>query len=58
MSLRFAPEQLAGFCLDAKRLVEQAEDQQDRPLAVLAMEDVNVASRSSARLLITATHPL
>ena len=57
MSSRFASEQLASVRLDAQRLFEQAGDQEDHELALLAVEDVNVASRSSARLLITALTP-
>jgi len=57
MSSRFASEQLAGLRHNAQRLVEQAGDQEDYTLALLAVEDVNVASRSPERLLITASTP-
>jgi DNA-binding NtrC family response regulator len=56
MSSRFASEQLASLRHDAQRLVEQAGDQEDHALTLLA-EDVNLASRSPARLLITASTP-
>ena len=55
MSSRFASEQLANLRHDSQRLVEAAEDHEDHALALVAIEDVNVASRSSARLLITAS---
>jgi DNA-binding NtrC family response regulator len=55
MSSRFASEQLASLRYDAQRLDERAGDQEDDALALLAVEDVNVASRSPARLLITAS---
>jgi hypothetical protein len=71
MSSRFASEQLTGLRLDARRLAEQAGAQEGRALAVLAVEDVNVASRTSARAptlensvemhlkyVLTATHSL
>ena len=57
MSSRFASEQLTNLRHDAQRLVEEAEDQEDHALALVAIEDVNVASRSPARLLITASTP-
>ncbi len=57
MSFRLASERLAGLRLDARRLIEQAGDQEDRALAGLAVQDLNVASRTSARLLITASTP-
>lgn len=56
MSTPFASEQLAVRRRDARRLVEPAADQEDRALGVLT-DDINVASRSSARLLITAATP-
>jgi two-component system response regulator PilR (NtrC family) len=55
LSTQFAQEQLVSHRLDARRSVECAKGQDDRALALLALEDVNVASRSSARLLITAS---
>ena len=57
MSSRIAFEQLANLRRDAQRLVEQAGDHADHALSLLAVEDVNVASRSPARLLITASTP-
>jgi hypothetical protein len=57
MSSRFASEQLASPRHDAQRLVEEAGDGEDHALALVAVEDVNVASRSPARLLITASTP-
>ena len=56
MSTPFASEQLADRRRDARRLVAQAADQEDRALGVFT-DDINVASRSSARLLITAATP-
>ena len=53
MSTGFPSEQLAVRRRDARRLVEQPSDQEDRALGVLT-DDINAASRSSARLLITA----
>ena len=55
MSTRSASKQLASLRRDAPRLVEQAANQEDRALALPAVEDINVASRSSARLLITGS---
>lgn len=57
MSCRCVSEQLASLRLDEQRLVEQAGDQGDHAPASLAEEDVNVASRSLAKLLITASTP-
>jgi two-component system response regulator PilR (NtrC family) len=57
MSSRFASEQLANRRHNSHRLVEEAEDREDHALALVAIEDVNVASRSPARLLITASTP-
>ena len=57
MPFRFASEQLAELRHDAQRLVEQVGDQEDDTPALLAAKDVNVASRSPARLLITASTP-
>src|SRR5690606_30988746 len=53
----FASEQLANLRHNSHRLVEEAEDREDHALALVAIEDVNVASRSPARLLITASTP-
>jgi hypothetical protein len=44
MSSRFASEQLASVRHDAQRLVEEAADQEDHALALVAVEDLNVAS--------------
>jgi two-component system response regulator PilR (NtrC family) len=57
MSSRFAFEQLASLRHEAQRLVEPTGDQEDHALSMLALEDVNVASRSPVRLLITASTP-
>jgi hypothetical protein len=57
MSSRFASEQLASLRHDAQRFVEEARDREDHALALVAVEDVNVASRLPARLLITASTP-
>jgi hypothetical protein len=57
MSSRFASEQLASLRHDAQRFVEESGDQEDYALALVAVEDLNVASRSPARLLITASTP-
>ena len=57
MSSRIASEQRANLRQDAHRVVERAADQEDHALAWLAGEDLNVASRSPARLLITASTP-
>ena len=57
MSSRLASEPLASLRHDTQRLVEQAGNLEDRALALHAVEDVNVASRSPARLLITASTP-
>ena len=54
MSTRIASDQPAGLRRDAQRFVEQSVDQ-DHPLALLAAEAVDVASRSPERLLITAS---
>jgi DNA-binding NtrC family response regulator len=54
MSSRFPSEQLSDLRREAPRF-EPALLQAERPPAVLAVEDVNVASRSPARLLITAS---
>ena len=55
MSSRFAYEQLASLRRDAQRSGGRAGVQENDPLAWLAVEDVNLASRSPARLLITAS---
>lgn len=55
MSTQLALEPLASLRHDAPRSVERAADQEDRALALIAVEDMTVASRSSARLLITAS---
>jgi DNA-binding NtrC family response regulator len=55
MSSRFASEQLASVRPDAQRSVESAVEQADHGLALLAVEDIDAASRSPARLLITAS---
>jgi len=55
MSPQFDSEQLASLRRDARRFVEQAVDEEERALALLAVEDINMASQSSARLLITAS---
>ena len=55
MSSRCASERLASLRLDAQRSVEQAGDQKDDALALLAVEDVHAASQSPSRLLITAS---
>ena len=53
MSTPFASEQLAAMLRrDARRLVEQPAEEED---AFLALEDITLASHSSARLLITAS---
>jgi two-component system, NtrC family, response regulator PilR len=57
MSSPFASEQLAGALLDERRVAVQAEDQEGRDWALLAVDDMNLASRSPARLLITASTP-
>ena len=57
MSSRFASTQLASPRYDAQRVVEQAGDQDDHALALLALEDAKLASQSPARLLITAATP-
>lgn len=57
MSSPFDSEQLARALLDERRVAEQAEDQEGRDWALLAVDDVNLASRSPARLLITASAP-
>jgi two-component system, NtrC family, response regulator PilR len=54
MSLPFASEQLASLRY-AQPLVAQAGGLEDHALALLVVEDVSVASRSPARLLITAS---
>ena len=55
MSTRFASKQLGSLRRDPRRVVEQAANQEDRALALPAVEDIHVASRSPARLLITAS---
>ena len=55
MPTQFDSEHIASLRRDARRFVEQVSDQEDRALALLAVEDINVASRSPARLLITAS---
>jgi two-component system response regulator PilR (NtrC family) len=55
VSSRFDSKQLASLCRDPRRFVEQAADHEDRALALLAAEDIDMASQSSARLLITAS---
>lgn len=57
MSFRFPSEAPAGPLLDEQHVVEQAGNREDREWALLPVEDVNVASRSPARLLITASTP-
>ncbi len=52
MSARFAAERLARVCADAPRSVESTV--QADTLAVIDGEDIDAASRSPARLLITA----
>ena len=54
MSIQFTSEQLASLVRDARRSVEPTGEQADHALALLAVEDVSVASGSAARLLITA----
>src|SRR5690349_21673014 len=53
MSARFAAKRLARLCADAQRSVEST-DHADT-LAVIDGEDIDAASRSPARLLITAS---
>jgi len=55
MSSRFASEQSASLRRDAQRFVEEAGDREDHALALLAVEDIDAASRSPAKLLITAS---
>ena len=55
MSSRFASKPLARLAIDAQRSVEQARNQEDHALNSLAIEDEHAASRSAARLLITAS---
>ena len=55
MSSRFAYEQRARLRLGTQRSLGQAGVQEDDAPALLAVEDVNLASRSPARLLITAS---
>ena len=55
MSSRFVSEQPASVRRDAQRSVESAAEHADHALALLPVEDVNAASRSPARLLITAS---
>ena len=43
---------------DSHQAVEEAGNQEDHTLSLLAVQAVSVASRSSARLLITASTPL
>ena len=57
MPFRFASEQLASLRHETQRSVEDVADQEDHAPALVAVEDVNLASRSSARLLITASRP-
>ena len=57
MSFRFPSEAPAGPLLDEQHVVEQAGNREDREWALLPVEDVNVARRSPARLLITASTP-
>lgn len=57
MSSPFDSEQLARALLDERRVAEQAEAQEGRDWALLGVDDVNLASRSPARLLITASTP-
>ncbi|HXW06853.1 MAG TPA: hypothetical protein VD833_16585 [Vicinamibacterales bacterium] len=56
MSFRFASEQLAGLRFDERRLAEQGA-QEGREWGLFAVEDVNVARRTSPRLRITASTP-
>jgi len=55
MSSRSASHQLASLRRDAQRSVEQPGKQEDHALALLAVAEVEAASRSPARLLITAS---
>ena len=55
MSSRFAYEQLASLRHGTQRSLRQVGVQEDDALALLAVEDVSLASRSPARLLITAS---
>ncbi len=55
MSSRFASEQLASVRRDAQRSVASAVERAEHALALLAVEDIDAASRSAARLLITAS---
>jgi two-component system C4-dicarboxylate transport response regulator DctD len=55
MSSLFASEQLASVRLYAQRSVESAVEQADHALDLHAVEDIDAASRSPARLLITAS---
>ena len=55
MSTRFVPEQLPSLRQDARRSAERLADGDHRVLTALVVEDINVASRSAARLLITAS---
>jgi DNA-binding NtrC family response regulator len=57
MSSRFAAEDPARLGHDPQRLDERAEDHDHHPRPPLAVDAVNVASRSPARLLITASTP-
>lgn len=52
-----ASEHSARRHLDAQPLVERAGSQEDQTQGLLVKEDVDVASRSSAKLLITASTP-
>jgi hypothetical protein len=54
MSSRFASEQPASVRRDAT-ISRNSGGQADHALALLAVGDVNAASRSMARLLITAS---
>jgi DNA-binding NtrC family response regulator len=55
MSSRFASDQLASVRQGAQRSVASAVERADHALALLALEDIDAASRSAARLLITAS---
>jgi DNA-binding NtrC family response regulator len=55
MSTQLVSEQLASLRRDERRLAQQPMDQESRALVGLSAEDIDVASASSARLLITAS---